>query len=250
MSGVTSYIAPSATPTIQTIQSFDTEQFKSGYLTIVAHENGNFDLNEATFVGIGSTVRYSTFGKMHDGPGIGTFSMDLTGNDLQLNWHSVAGLGITVSTFASLVGIATTSADTGITTNKYTVGDNQLGSHRKEIVASASPTDEVIATFNYDVFTSVKAFIQVENVTDNEYSVFNLASSTWDGETFIKKFANLSTNEAEPKRDMENTDMQVSGNNVLLKFTPRANKEYIIRTSEIKITKPDSITVDAIVTLQ
>tara|TARA_B100000035_G_scaffold209157_1_gene178861 strand:- start:13446 stop:21611 length:8166 start_codon:yes stop_codon:yes gene_type:complete len=251
LSGVTSYVAPSATPEIQTIQSFDTEKFKSGYLSIVAMENGNFDINEAVFVGIGSTVHYATFGKMDTGAGIGTFSMDMTGtNDLQLQWHSVAGLGVTVSTFASLVGIATTSADTGITTNKYGVGDNQLGSHRKEIAASGSPVSEVIATYNYDIFTSVKLFIQVENVTDNEYSVFNLAESTWNGDTFLNKFANLSTNIDDPKRDMENTTLQVSGNNVLLKFTPRANKEYIIRTSEIKITKPDSISLDAVVTLQ
>ena len=44
-------------------------------------------------------------------------------------------------------------------------------------------------------------------------------------------------------------DMIISGTNGLLRFTPKSNKNYIVRTSEIRIDKPDNVANDTIVTL-
>ena len=45
-------------------------------------------------------------------------------------------------------------------------------------------------------------------------------------------------------RDIQNTDITVSGTNVLLQFTPMENRTYVVRVSEIKIDKPDDVAND------
>ena len=46
------------------------------------------------------------------------------------------------------------------------------------------------------------------------------------------------------KRDLQNTNIIVSGPNVILQFTPMENRDYIVRVSEIRIDKPDDVNND------
>ena len=48
---------------------------------------------------------------------------------------------------------------------------------------------------------------------------------------------------------MANTDIHISGNDTLLRFTPLANKAYTVRVAELKIEKPDSVSEDNLYTL-
>jgi len=242
--GVTSYISPSVSPTTHIIQSIDAEKFKSGTAVISVIGEGEKTISESTFLGIGTTALYSNFAQMDADVGLGTFSVGMTNtNDLQLKFLPLAGYGLTVSILATLVGVATTSANTGIPGTSREIGDASIQCTRTEISASSSPSAETIATATGNSYTSVKYIIQVENTTDNEYSFYHVAANVYNGDVNYIKYNNVSTATTET-RDIENTDMISSGSNGILRFTPQQNKSYIIRTSEILIDKPDSVTSD------
>ena len=85
--------------------------------------------------------------------------------------------------------------------------------------------------------------MEVENVTNNEYSTFHVAANAYQGDSNFVKYGNISTG-LTATRDIQNTDIAVSGANVLLQFTPMENRTYVVRVSEIKIDKPDDVAND------
>ena len=85
--------------------------------------------------------------------------------------------------------------------------------------------------------------MEVENVTNNEYSTFHVAANAYEGDSNYVKYGNVST-ALTAKRDLQNTDIVVSGFNVILQFTPMENRDYIVRVSEIRIDKPDDVNND------
>ena len=85
--------------------------------------------------------------------------------------------------------------------------------------------------------------MEVENVTNNEYSAFHVAANAYEGDSNYVKYGNVSTG-LTARRDIQNTDVSVSGFNVILQFTPMENRDYIVRVSEIRIDKPDNVAND------
>ena len=59
-------------------------------------------------------------------------------------------------------------------------------------------------------------------------------------ETVYRKYNNIYTADAE-KRNIDNTDIHITGSNTQLRFLPVANKAYTVRVAELKIDKPDSV---------
>jgi hypothetical protein len=250
-SGVTSAVASSGSPTEQIIQSIDAEQFKSGSIivSVAAATTTEKNVVEASFIGVGSTAQYTIFGEMDSGVGLGTFSVDMTGtNDLQFKWLPAAGIGITVSTFATLVGVATTVPGTGIPGTTYEIGDTALRCTRTEIAASGSPTAETIVTTTGNTYTSSKILVEIHNTTDNEYSFFHVAANVYAEDVNYIKYNNVST-ATTARRDIQNTDYISSGTDGILRFTPQENKAYIVRTSEISIDRPDGAPEDQLIPL-
>ena len=246
--GITSFVASSATPSEQIIQSIDANAFKSGTVVVAVASTNHKNIAEASFLGIGSTAYYSVFGKMDSGVGLGTFSVDMTGtNDLQLKWLPAAGIGITVSMLSTIVGVATT-VSSGIPGTSLEVGDASLNCTRTEIASSPSASQTTIASIVYDNYTTVKYLIEIHNTTDNEYTTFHLAFNAYGGEINYDKYLNLTTS-VDTRRDIQNTEVTVSGTSALVRFLPRDNKAYVVRTSEIRIDKPDDVSDDTIVTL-
>jgi len=146
-----------------------------------------------------------------------------------------------------MVGVATTASQTsGI--DKIVIGDAELNATRTEIVASGSPSETTISSKNYNNFTSFKYFVEIHNTTDNKHSCFNVAANAFDGRINFNVYNNLSTSST-PKRDIRAINMVASGTNSLLRFTPAANKAYVVRVSEIRIDKPDNVADDLTVTL-
>ena len=242
--GVSSFIAGSGSPSEQIIQSIDANAFKSG--TVLLSVTGNpkeKEVLEASFVGIGSTVQFIEYGKMKEDMDLGTFDIGMTGtNDIQLKFTPTAGMGVTVATLATLVGVGTTVSN-GIPGGSYEVGDAYLQSNRTEISASGSPAATNISSLSYSNYTSVKYYVEVENVTNNEYSTFHVAANAYEGDSNYVKYGNVSTG-LTARRDIQNTDIIVSGFNVILQFTPMENRDYIVRVSEIRIDKPDDVNND------
>jgi hypothetical protein len=247
-SGIASYVAASGSPTEQIIQSIDANAFKSGTVVVSVASTSHKNIVEASFLGIGSTAQYIEFGKMDSGVGLGTFSIDMTGtNDLHLKWLPAAGIGVTVAMLSTLVGVATT-VSTGIPGTSYEIGDTSLNCTRAQIASSPSASQTTIATVSYDNYTSIKYLIEIHNTTDNEYTMFHLALNAYGGEVNYVKYMNLTTS-VDTRRDIQNTEVTVSGSNALIRFLPRNNKAYIVRTSEIRIDKPDDVADDTVVTL-
>jgi len=246
--GVSSFIAASGSPTEQIIQAIDANQFKSGsvIVSVIGIESKN--IVEASFLGIGSTCQYIEFGKMDNGINLGTFSANMTGtNDLHLKWIPAIGVGVTVAMLSTLVGVATTVPG-GIAGTSREVGDASLNCTRTGIISSATPSAETIAIIPSTSYTSVKYMVEIYNVTDGDYSFFHITANVYGDVVNYIKYNNLSTS-VDTRRDIQNIDMTVSGTNALLRFTPRANKEYIVRTSEIRIDKPDDVASDVVITL-
>ena len=241
--GVSSFVASSGSPSEQIIQSIDANTFKSGTVLVSVTGVNEKEVLEASFVGVGSTTQYIEYGKMKEDMDLGTFDIGMTGtNDIQLKFTPVAGMGVTVATLATLVGVGTTVSN-GIPGGAYEVGDAYLESRRTEISASGTPAATNISSLSYDNYTSVKYYVEVENVTNNEYSTFHVAANAYQGDSNFVKYGNVSTG-LTATRDIQNTDITVSGTNVLLQFTPMENRTYVVRVSEIKIDKPDDVAND------
>jgi hypothetical protein len=246
--GVSSFIASSGSPTEQIIQSINANEFKSGSVIVSVIGVNEKNITEASFLGIGSTCQYIEFGKMDSGVGLGTFIANMTAtNTLHLKWLPAAGVGVTVAMLSTLVGVATT-VSSGIPGTSFEVGDTSLNCTRTVIASSATPSAENIAIISSNNYVSVKYLIEIHNTTDNEYSFFHVAANVYGDIVNYIKYNNLSTS-IDYRRDIQNIDMVVSGTNALLRFTPRANKDYVVRTSEIRIDKPDDVSSDAVVTL-
>ena len=162
---------------------------------------------------------------------------------MQIKFTPIAGMGLTVATLTTLVGVGTTVAGTGIPGGAYEVGDAYLQSNRTEISASGTPTATNVSSLSYSNYTSVKYYVEVENVTNNEYSAFHIAANAYEGDSNYVKYGNVSTG-LTARRDIQNTDVSVSGFNVILQFTPMENRDYIVRVSEIRIDKPDNVAND------
>jgi hypothetical protein len=246
--GVSSFIASSGSPTQQIIQSINANEFKSGSVVVSVIGVNQKNIVEASFLGIGSTAQYVEFGKMDSGVGLGTFSVDMTAtNTLHLKWLPAAGVGVTVAMLSTLVGVATT-VSSGIPGTSREVGDASLDCTRTTISSSASPSAEIIAIISSNNYVSVKYLVEIHNTTDNQYSFFHVAANIYGDVINYIKYNNLSTS-VDLRRDIQNTDMVVSGSNGLLRFTPRANKAYVVRTSEIRIDNPDDVASDVVITL-
>jgi len=246
--GVSSYIAPSGSPSQQIIQAIDANQFKSGSVVVSVIGVNQKNIVEASFLGIGSTAQYVEFGKMDSGVGLGTFSADMTAtNTLHLKWLPAAGVGVTVAMLSTLVGIATT-VSSGIPGTSYEVGDASLNCTRTVIASSATPSAETISTISSNNYISVKYLVEIHNTSDNQYSFFHVAANVYGDVVNYVRYNNLSTS-VDVRRDIQNVDMIVSGTNAALRFTPRANKAYIVRTSEIRIDNPDDVSSDVVITL-
>jgi hypothetical protein len=241
--GVSSFVAASGSPSVHTIQSIDANSFKSGtVLVAVTGSPKEKEILEASFVGIGSTVQYIEFGKMKEDMDLGSFDIEMTGTNVQLKFTPAAGIGVTIATLATLVGVGTTVSN-GIPGGSYEVGDAYLQSNRTEISASGSPSAINVSSLSYGNYTSVKYYVEVENVTNNEYSAFHVAANAYEGDSNYVKYGNVST-ALTAKRDIQNTDVAVTGFNVILQFTPMENRDYIVRVSEIRIDKPDDVNDD------
>ena len=106
-----------------------------------------------------------------------------------------------------------------------------------------TPSATNVSSLSYSNYTSVKYYVEVENVTNNEYSTFHVAANAYEGDSNYVKYGNVST-ALTAKRDIQNTDVAVTGFNVILQFTPMENRDYIVRVSEIRIDKPDDVNND------
>ena len=254
--GMTSAIAASGSPSVQVLYEIDSTKFRSGSVVVAAEGPNEKEIDEFSFLASGTIAcDYNNFGQMDSGTNLGTFAVNHASGVVRLEYTPVAGIGVTVSTLTTLVGVDTHVAYSGFTTARYRIGDTELNSRRTDIAAAASPTAVVISEKESTTFTTTKYAIEIENTTDNAYSYYQVAANSYEGSINYSKFNNLSTatgistigaenNIPNAQRDVRATEVVASGNNTQVKFTPAPNKAYIARVAELRIDKPDALASD------
>ena len=78
-----------------------------------------------------------------------------------------------------------------------------------------------------------------------------MAVNAYEGNANFSKYNNLTNYvvPADKRRDILNTSVTLSGTNIVVEFTPKAGKAYVVRISELRIDKPDNVANDVILTL-
>ena len=229
---------------VQEVDAIDATMYKSGSILVAARGPlGEKEIDEFTWLAKGSNnVVFTNFGKMDADTDIGQFQINMLSNVLKLRHTSPVGMAVTVTAFSRSVGVAQTHSNTGIT-GSYVIGDTELDGSFTNIVASGSPTQQVISTKAYANYTTCRFHVEIHNTTDDEYSVFIVGANSFGGNAAFNKYNNLFTDDSE-KRNMANTDIHITGTNTQLRFLPVANKAYTVRVAELKIDKPDSVASD------
>ena len=254
--GMTSAIASSGSPAVNTVYEFSGSEFRSGSIIVAAGTATEKEIDEFSFLASGTNdCSYSNFGLMDAGTDMGSFVVNQASGVIRLEFTPAANTAVTVSTLSTVVGVATTVASSGFTTTQYRIGDTELNSRRTTITSAASPTATVIAGFSSANYTSVRYTVEVENTTDNAYSSYNVVANSYEGNINFVKFNNLSTASGISTigadtsipgvvRDVRATEVIASGTNTELKFTPAPNKAYIVRVAQLRIDKPDDLSSD------
>ena len=254
--GMTSAIASSGSPAVNTVYEFSGSEFRSGSIIVAAGTATEKEIDEFSFLASGTNdCSYSNFGLMDAGTDMGSFVVNQASGVIRLEFTPAANTAVTVSTLSTVVGVATTVASSGFTTTQYRIGDTELNSRRTTITSAASPTATVIAGFSSANYTSVRYTVEVENTTDNAYSSYNIVANSYEGNINFVKFNNLSTASGISTigadtsipgvvRDVRATEVVASGTNTELKFTPAPNKAYIVRVAQLRIDKPDDLSSD------
>ena len=242
--GVSSAFASAGSPATVSMLDIDGTKFRSGLL-VVAHETATeSEMEEYNFLMDGNNnVIYSDYGNLDSGTTLGDFDMDQSSNVLSLTYTPAANQAVDVHMMVTSVGVATTAQSNVSGISSLPVGDAELNASYVPIGASATPSNTPISIKDTGTFTSVKYFVQIHNTTDDEYSVFTVAGNSTNGNLNYNTYNNLS-NASSERRDIRNVEMDLDGNNMRLMFMPLADKEYVCRTYEIRLDRPDSIAQD------
>ena len=239
--GMTKQLNVFGSAVVQEVDAIDATMYKSGSVLVSARGPlGEKEIDEYTWLADGSNkVLFTNFGNMDADTDIGTFQVNMLSNVLKLRHTAPVGMAVTVSALSRSVGIAQTHGNTGIT-GAYVVGDTELDGTFTTIVANGSPSLQVISTKSYSNYTTCRFHVEINNTTDSTYSVFIVGANSYGGNASYNKYNNLYTADAE-KRNIDNTDIHITGSNTELRFLPVANKAYTVRVAELKIDKPDSV---------
>jgi len=244
--GVTKSLAVSNT--LQDVDEVDATMYKSGSILVSARgPNGEKEIDEFLWLIDGSNnVLFTNTGNMDADTDIGQFSINNVSDVLKLQHTPPVGMAVTVSSLTRAVGVAQTHGNSGIV-DEYHIGDTMLDSSFVQLPANGSPSEQIISQKAYANYTTCRFHVEIHNTTDDEYSVFIVGSNSYGGNATYNTYNNLYTADSE-KRNMSNTSIHITSTNTQLKFLPVANKAYTIRTHELKIDKPDSVSNNTTVT--
>lgn len=151
------------------------------------------------------------------GVGFGTFNSRIDGSNVVVDFYPSVSVALTCSTAAIL-----------ISDNNTTVGDESLkatkvGSSYSSIVASGSPSANVIASYT-DPSESAYYFVTI-NTTDGEYEILELGVINSSSNEAYVEFANVKTG-----GNIGTIGVQTSTDSIDIVYTPIANKDVQIRT--------------------
>jgi hypothetical protein len=181
-------------------------------LNILNHNDG---IEVLQYGNIDSTQGIST-------TGFGTYHAYIDGSNIKVDIIPTVGTAITANT--SVVAISTNSS--GVTTTSMIV--TNLSSYFKSIASSASPTENIIASYE-DPFACEYFMVSVEDTTNEEFDFFEVHALDSNNEG-LTKYGQIITNSG-----LGTVGLTKSGTSINLVFTPLANIDVEVRAFGVSL---------------
>ena len=193
---------------------------------------GVFGFNELNVIHDGTTAELLEYGDLSTDLGntvlgIGTYSVDMSAGDINVNFTPNAGFAVTVNTVrvsmssTESVGVGTTIIGGG--------GENvaELQSFHTSIGSSASPGIHTIAEYTcggLDDYSAAYYLVSVEDTTNNEYQLTELIVLNDNGGSYITEYGTLTTGSG-----IGTFDAFMDPSITYLRYTPPANVDVETR---------------------
>jgi len=213
------------TGTTQSIVSIGTTYRSAKVLVLVKDQNNEATGTELNLVHDGTTVTILEYGNlMSDGAplfsGIGTFGAEIVGSNLNVNYTPNVGVE-TVTTYSSIIAIASTSTNTGSTD----LETGQLNSSYKSIPSETSPYAVTVASYD-DPYKAAYYLLSVEDTTNSKYELIEFVVLNSSSNQFFVQFGETPTDNSTGTVGVA----QTVGTQIDITFTPNANSAVQVRT--------------------
>jgi hypothetical protein len=168
-------------------------------LVQLSSTNGTYyEFNEFTLLNDGSDIQILEYGRTSNatrsdfvGDSIGTYTAYISGSNINLDIIPNVGLGTTY--IANTLSVSIVDTSSGINTGALTFDAGELKTSYVSISSSPSPTENIISTYGLD-HSGAYYFVQVEDITNNEYQCSEIVVVDDDTETTMVEFGIIETN--------------------------------------------------------
>jgi len=200
----------------------------SKFLVSIASTNGSYyETNELTAIHNGSDVFLLEYGKTNNNlvpssSGLGTYSAEIIGSNLNIDFYPNAGLGVSFYSNTLAVSIGNSSF---VGTGSTVCNTSEIKSGYTSIAASGSPTKVGIITYSTEKYNGAYLIVSVEDLTNNRYQVSEITVVDDDTTPNIVEYGVV-----ESDTSLGSFDADISGSFVEIGFTPIANSQIEVRT--------------------
>jgi len=167
--------------------------------------------------------------------GFGTYHTYISGGLIKVDIVPTVGTAVTAN--VSIVAISDSNS-TGVSTTNMVV--TNLSSYSKTIAASASPVENVVASYSTP-FNSEYFILSIEDTTNNEYEMYEVNILSFDSTNRIVKYGDIVTNQI-TNAGLGTVGVTNTGNETNLVFTPDPNIDVQIRAFGISLKNYNDIT--------
>lgn len=227
---------PAGTSTQTNIVGIASTYRASKILVQVSASNGSYyEFNELTIIHNNSTANIVEYGQLlnsnriqYSPEGIGTYSANISGSLVYLNFTPNVGLGTTYVVNALAVSVAST---TGTTPNSLVFDTTEVKSNYVSIAASTSPTENEISSYGLS-YSGSYCFVVIEDSANNSYqaSEIVIVSENGSGNAEFIEFGTVSTNVG-----LGTFGVGVGTTGTNLYFTPNENIQVDVRVYQNSI---------------
>jgi hypothetical protein len=199
-------------------------------------ENNNYYANELNIVHNDTDVTVLQYGDITNNTslsglaGFGTYSSYLDSGQLKVDFIPTVGTAVTAN--INIVAIST-SGFSGVSTSNMLVTD--LSSYTKSITASGTPVPNVIASYT-NPFTSEYLIICVEDVTNNEFELFEMVTLDNVFEENLVEYAKVNTGSI----GLGTVGLTSTSSEINITYTPIAGIDVEVRAFGVSLKNFDN----------
>jgi hypothetical protein len=198
---------------------------------IGATDESYYQYDELTVIHDGTNVNVLQYGQLStdtlnpfSSSGLGTYNAYLSGSNLNIDFTPNSSLSVQHNVSTIQVSISNTSS-VGVGTS--TTNNSSLSSNYVSIASSTSPIQNIISSYDNQIYNSSYYIVSVEDTTNNTYQVSEvLVVDDYGsyGNAYITEFGIIETNSS-----LGTISAEISGTNTVLYFTPIAGINAQVR---------------------